>query len=929
LSVAPQFPHITTKLHVPTTRPNLVKRPRLNWRLNRCTQYKLLLISAPAGFGKTTLLSEWSQQSAWPVAWVSLDATDNDPMRFWSYVVAALDRLDASVGENVLPFIHSSRPAPVEYTIPTLINTVANIRDHFALVLDDYQCIESEAIHTALTYLLDYLPANMHLVLVSRTEPPLPLARWRARGQLLELRASDLRFSADETERLFNQVMALNLPAEDVTVLQERTQGWIAGLQLAVLATRQQPGHGAATSLRDFRGDHQYVVDYLASEVLQQQPEPIHTFLLQTAILDTLNGSLCDAVTGQTNGQAVLEQLHQSNLFVTALSHEGQYRHHQLFADFLRDQLQRDPSTDLAALHLRAADWYERHDDLDHAINHTLAAGHIAEAVQLIEKTARERMMCGEFATLLDWFKALPDPVIRDRPQFCLIYAWALANSGQVDEAAQYLDHLEDNLDDADGANILLGEAATVRARIAVIRGDTAQNIHFSRKSLDLLPPDALMRSDVFLDLAFAHSDTQDAELAEAAFTQAIDQSLSTGNLRAALMATYYLAGKLRDRGQFRQAVQRCQQGLAWCQQADPPLASACWAHAGFGALLYEWNELTTAIDHLRRAINLARQSGEIKVLMYAPVPLAHALQAQGQPDEALAVLDAAAEVAQQTCILELATRIDVARVRVWLRQGQLDTAAGWLQRHGLSAQNDALSPGEITMLAWFHLAQSQTTDLPPSDDLARIIESVEAQYETEAAHNWTYPQAQYLALLAMAYRALGDRDQAVNKLAEAISLAEPMGLVRTFVDHGTGMAALLRVVAARQPGSGYVAKLLGAFREPVPPVPSVVEGSLPKEPFLSSPKEPVLSPPKDYSVSHRAGDRLPSSASPLLVEPLRQREIEVLQHIAQGRSNKETADEMVVAVSTVKWYLRNIYDKLQVHRRTQAVAKARELDLL
>jgi LuxR family maltose regulon positive regulatory protein len=889
------FPHIETKLHVPTTRSDLIERPRLNQQLDRCVEHKLLLVSAPTGFGKTTLLSEWSQQSECPVAWVSLDDTDNDPMHFWSYVVAALDKLDDSVGKNLLPLIHSSRPSPVvEYTIPALINTVTSIPDHFTLVLDDYHRIESETIHEALAYLLEYLPSNMHLILASRTEPPLPLAQWRAHGQLMELRVPDLRFSVDETEHLFNQAMGLDMLPGDVATLQERTEGWAAGLHLAALTAREQSEVG---SLRDFRGDHQYIVDYLASEVLQRQPEPIRAFLLQTCILDTLKGSLCDAVTGQANGQAILEQLHQRNLFITALDRKGHYRYHQLFADFLRDQLERDPSIDPSVLHLRAADWYERHGGIDQAVSHTLTAGHVAEAVQLIERTAHQHVMRGEFATLLGWFEALPAEAVHSRPDLCLIYAWVLANSGQVDAASETLDQLEAHLDGGDEAKTLLGEAATVRARIAVVQGDTAQNIHYSQKSLDLLPADNLMRGDVFLDLAFAHSDVQDFEAAEAAFVKAIEISQPMGNLRTALMATYYLAEMYVERGQFPQAVQRWQQGLAWCQQADPPSASACWAHAGFGALLYEWNDVTAAVDHLRQAVALGRKSGEIKVLMYTPVSLAQALQTQGQPDEALVVLDAGAQIAQQTCIGELADRIDAARVGVWLRRGEIDTADRWLQRRGLSVWSEGLSRGAVAVLARFHLAQGRADRAVSSEELARTVELVQAQYEMDAAYDLTYVLAQHLALLAMLYQALGDDDQAIDRMAEAVSLAEPMGLVRTFVDHGTAMADLLREMAAKGPGSSYLAKLLGAFRDD-----TVARGAVARPPLIDS--QP-------------------------LIDPLRQREIEVLQHIAQGRSNKEIADEMVVAVSTVKWYLRNIYDKLQVHRRTQAVARARELNLL
>lgn len=876
------------------TRSDLVDRPRLNQQLDRCVEHKLLLVSAPPGFGKTTLLSEWSQQSECPVAWVSLDCTDNDPMHFWSYVVAALDKLDDSVGENLLPLIHSSRPAEAEYTIPALINTVTNIPDDFTLVLDDYQCIESETIHQALAYLLEYLPSNMHLILASRTEPPLPLAQWRARGQLMELRVPDLRFSMDETEHLFNQAMGMDLLPGDVLTLQERTEGWAAGLQLAALTVRDQSGVG---SLRDFRGDHQYIVDYLASEVLQQQPEPVRDFLLQTSILDTLKGSLCDAVTGGANSGAILERLHQGNLFITALDCKGHYRYHQLFGDFLRDQLERDPSFDPAELHLRAADWYERHGGLNQAIDHTLAAGHVDEAVQLIEKTARQHVMRGEFATLLGWFQALPDHAIHGRPDLCLTYAWVLTNSGQQDAASAILDQLDAHLGDGDEASTLRGEAATVRARIAVFRGDTAQNIHYSKKSLDLLPADNLMRSDVFLDLAFAHSSVQDFEAAEPAFIKAIELSQPRGNLRTALMATYYLSEMYVNRGLFPQAVQRWQQGLAWCQQTDPPSAAACWAHAGFGALLYEWNDVASATDHLRKAIALGRKGGEIKVLMYAPISLAFALQTQGQPDEALAVLDTGAEVARQTCIEMLEQSIAAARVAIWLWQGEIDTAERWLQHHGLSVWSDDLSYIHVTILARFHLTQSRADQASSPDELARAIELLEAQYDVDAGYNLTYVMAQHLALLAMLYRAFDDDDQAIAKLTEAVSLAEPMGLVRTFVDHGVGMAALLRDMTTKGHGSSYLAKLLAAFRDDVAPQQEV--GSHP----------PVESQP--------------------LIDPLRRREIEVLEHIDQGRSNQEIAEEMVVAVSTVKWYLRNIYSKLQVNRRTQAVARARELNLL
>jgi LuxR family maltose regulon positive regulatory protein len=356
--------HISTKLSIPPTRANLLARPHLYRQLNRLRHHKLLLVSAPAGFGKTTLLSAWCGQSVWPVAWVSLDAADNDPVRFWSYVTAALATFDATIDQHILPLIRAPRPSPVDQLIPMLVDAATRIPDHVVIVLDDYHGIEAGAIHASLTNLLDYLPPTTHLILSSWVDPPLPLARWRARGDLLEVRAADLRLSVAETERLFTQASGLNLSQEDITDLQRRTEGWVAGLHLLALAAEQQPDVVGTTRLQGLGGDHRYIADYLALEVLHQQPEPIRAFLLQTAILDTLNGSLCDAVTERSTSQAILEQLRQRDLFITALNNKGDYRYHQLFADFLRAQLQRHPCYDQQALHLRTADWYEQHGDL-------------------------------------------------------------------------------------------------------------------------------------------------------------------------------------------------------------------------------------------------------------------------------------------------------------------------------------------------------------------------------------------------------------------------------------------------------------------------------------------------------------------------------------------------------------------------------------
>lgn len=895
MAVSLHFPGISTKLTVPAVRAGLIPRPALMQRLERFVEYRLLLVSAPAGYGKTTLLSQWTHHSAWPVAWVSLDATDNDPIRFWSYVAMALEKIEPEIANHLIPLISKPRPEQPEYLVAALANLASGMSAPFALVLDDYHCIEAEAIHSAFAQLVDYLPERMHVILSSRSDPPLPLARWRARGQLLELRATDLRFSTAEAEALLRLMAPPGVSREETAELQEWTEGWAAGLQLAALTLQQQRLQHGAYSLRDLREDGRYLRDYLAEEVLQHQPEPVRTFLVQTAVLETLSAPLCAAVTGRPDSGELLERLYRQNLFLTPLR-RGEYRYHPLFADFLQEQLRDEAGSDLPALHMRAATWYETQGRPAEAIRHLLAAGEVSEAVRLIRSTVRQHLMRGESATVLGWFRSLPEETIRSEPLFCLVFAWVLASSGQTEAALRYLDHLEATLGPVEDRDLLLGEAATVRARIAVIQGDAVQNTRYAERALALLPPEAsLLRSDAYLDLAFAHKDAGNLQQAEPAFREAIRLGLETGNLRATMLSAYYLADMYQAFGRFEEAARLYQEGLGWARDARPLSALACWAHAGLGALLYEWNDLPEATTHLRQAIELGQRSGEVKVLMYARLPLAALLQAEGFPDEALAVLEVAADIANQTRIASIASQIGLARLKLWLRQGRTALAASWLQQHGLSLTAQGLSPDELIALAWFHLARSQEPHL----EATRIIEVLRPRAEADSAAGLALRRVADLVVLALAHRAIDRREEAIRYMSEAVSAAEPMGLVRTFADCPVPtIAELLRQVGSRHGRSGYVERLLAAVMAPPPAVAVTVA---PPAPSASEPQIEALSP----------------------------REVEVLRHIANGRSNQEIADEMILALSTVKWYLRNIYDKLGVRRRTQAVARARALGLL
>lgn len=892
------FPQIATKLSIPAVRGNRVSRDRLHSKLDLCTNYRLTLVSAPAGYGKTTLLSGWSQTTDYPVAWVSLDATDNDPLHFWSYVITALGKLEPDLGEHLLALLRAPRPILDDFLLAALVNAAATIPGDFVLVLDDYHVIQNDAVHAALATVLSCQPETMHVILAARSDPPLPLARWRARGQIQALGVRDLQFSFDETLQLLQRAMSPDLSQDVALALQRQTEGWAAGLQLAALAVQEQAG---VALLRGFRGDHYYIVNYLATEVFAQQPAWLQDFLAQTSILETLEGPVCAAVTGRDDSAVVLAELLHRNFFITALNSKGAYRYHYLFADFLRDRLKSGAHGDAASLHRRAATWYARVGDLERAIRHALAAGDTGTAAAHVAAAARDYLLRGEFATLRAWFQALPEPAILARPELCVISASVLANAGHGEAAERYLGQLESLPPEDTETNLLLGEAASVRARIAVIRQDTPANIRYSEQALALLPEDAaVQRSEIFLDLGFAHSAQHAYAVARESMEQAIGVSRAAGNLRTAMLALYYLGDMELTQGRLHEAARRCQEGLAWCEALTPPSPLACWAHAGLGRLAYEWNHLDDAITHLEKAVALAQRCGEVKVLMYPRIPLAAAFQAQRRPDAAARVLDAATAVVAQSHIQVIGEQVDLARVQLWVEQGKVDAAGRWLQLQGIDLQKADLQFHELTMLAWYHLA-SQPVDAAA---LGRLRERALHEMAVATAQQRAYHAIGWGLWAARVDQTLGQLGPALDRLAALLVQAEPMGLVRTFADHGEPLAALLRQVRAQPDVARYATRVLAAC-----------EGGKAGSRSTERPR-----PLHVQQALH---------SSPHLIEPLRQRELEVLHHIAQGRSNQEIADEMVMAVSTVKWYLRNIYGKLHVNRRTQALARARELNLL
>jgi LuxR family maltose regulon positive regulatory protein len=915
---------LTTKLYIPRPQPNLVHRPRLIERLNEGLMRKLTLVSAPAGFGKTTLLGEWVRSCGRPVAWISLDENDNDLTRYMTYFVAALQTIEADIGQGVLSAFQAPQPPPIESVLTGLINEIAAVQEQFVLVLDDYHAIEAEAIHNALTFLIDHLPPQMHMVIATRVDPPLPIARLRGRGQLTELRATDLRFTPDEAVAFLNHVMGLDLTADHIAALETHIEGWIAGLQLAALSMQGRedvPGFIAA-----FTGSQHYILDYLVEEVLQRQSESVRTFLLQTSILDRMTGSLCDAVTldcgskqsGKSDGQAMLDSLEHANLFIVPLDDRRHwYRYHRLFADFLRARLHQMWPDQVPALHRRASGWYEQNGLPAAAIDHAMSAGDSGRAADLIEQAAEPTLMHSEVATFMSWVEALPNDVVRARPLLCVYHAWALVLSGHPLDAAE--SRLQDAIE-ADTAGSVLGEVTAFRAWTAALRGDTHRSTELSQRALELLPAESsFLRSIVAGSLGLVYMWSGNVAAAFQTFSEAARIGHKAGNLMITAIALRRLAQLRIIQGRLSEARAFCEQALELTVDGrGRRLPIAGLVLIVLGELLLEWNDLEAAACHLVEGIELTKQWGEVGAFD-GYVALARVKQAQGDVDGAREEI----QKAQQIAIQFDASQVDdifvaLYQARLWVVQGKLEAAIRWAEGRGLvlnacpeqsrreveGLDRDVGSEGGssysplVRTLEHITLARLCIARDRP-DEALEVLESL---LQTAENAGWIGYVIEILALQALALQRQGDTLRAITVLERALSLAEPEGYVRILIDEGVSMGELLRQAAARGIAVGYVGKLLAAWEEETK-----------DERRMTKPLPPSLV----------------LGLSPSLVEPLSERELEVLRLIAAGLSNREIAERLVVAVSTVKTHINNIYRKLDVSKRTQAVARASELNLL
>ncbi|HPL27960.1 MAG TPA: LuxR C-terminal-related transcriptional regulator [Anaerolineae bacterium] len=893
----PVEPLIQTKLFIPQARHEVVERPRLAARLDEGLRCALTLVSAPAGSGKTTALAAWAAKLGMPVAWLSLDKDDNDPTRFFAYLGAALRVVRPHAGEAVAAAFQSPHPPESEAVLAALVNEIAADASPFVLVLDDYHAIKGHAIHSAIAFLVEHMPAPLHLVVATRSDPPLPLGRLRGQMQLIELRAADLRFTAQEAAIFLSRVMGLTLAGEKVAALEARTEGWIVGLQLAALSMRGR--EDVAGFIAAFTGSHHYILDYLIEEVLQRQPTAVQTFLLHTSILDRLCGPLCDAVLGSGEGdgprsQQMLEHLERNNLFIVPLDNERRwYRYHHLFADLLRQQLGRLHAGLVPELHRRAGLWHQGNGLTSEAIGHLLRAGEHDTAAALVEQEALSLLRRGELTTLSGWLEALPTVWVRGRPHLCLYQAWTLAMTGRLDEAELLLEDVERHQAlQPGGVESLHGQVAAVRAWTASLKGEAVRALALAREALQQLPEsDLLMRSMVHFSLNMVCLSTGNLGGAYQALTEGVRMARAAGNRHAAVSAIGSLGGYELVLGRLHQAAETFQTALRLGTGPDgrllPIAARACH---GLSELHYEWNDLDAAVRFAREGIDLAQQWGNAEAISRGPLALARALQGSGDLDGARAALERAEQAVRQHELSPwVPAQLAACRVRMWLapRGGGLEALARWVEacRGALAAgaQLDYAREAEYLALARALIALRRNGEAMAL--LGRLRTGAEAGVRLGEV-------IEIRVLEAVALRAGGELGAALASLERALAPAEPEGYVRSFVDGGAPVAALLADLAAdrRSSHAAYVRRLLAAF-------------------------------------GLETGGQTEALAG--LAETLSERELEVLRCMAAGLTNGEIAARLVVALSTVKTHINHIFAKLDVTTRTQALVKASELGLL
>ncbi|HEU4913367.1 MAG TPA: LuxR C-terminal-related transcriptional regulator [Actinomycetes bacterium] len=911
---------LETKLYAPPPPRGLVPRSRLIEQLDAGTASRLMLVSAPAGFGKTTLLAAWlaarpaapaeqvAASSGYAVAWVSLGQGDSQPQTFWSYVVAALQRVAPGVGETARVLLQAVPPAPTATVLTTLLNDVGSTDGDIVLVLDDYHVIDSADVHEGMAFLVDHSPPQLHVVVAGRADPALPLARLRARGELVEVRAADLRFTPEEAATYLNGVMGLKLTVADVAALESRTEGWIAALQLAALSMQ---GRGdVAEFIAGFAGDARYVVDYLVEDVLARQPEDVQTFLLQTSVLDRLSGALCDAVTERSGGQAMLDSLDRANLFLVPLDDRRRwYRYHHLFADMLRARLLDEQPDLVHLLHRRASAWYEENGDLAVAIDHSLAGGDFDRAADLVELAAPSLRRLRQESTLRAWMDAIPDAQFQVRPVLSNDYVGSLMATGEIDGVEPYLRNAERWLAaistegrrpqdrpqdmvvvDEEGFQTLPTRVAMHRAGQALMLGDRTGCVTHARRALDLASEDDhLGRAAASALIGLAAWGDGDVAAAQAGYTESWTHMQRAGHIADVLGLAVTLGDLHVVQGRLRDAMRTYEEALRLAAVQDGPvLRGTADMYVGMAALHRERNDLATANELLLRCEELGEHLGLPQNPHRWRVATARVREAEGDLDAAAHLLADADRVYAGDFSPDVRP-IPAMRARLSIAQGKLDEARRWARERGLSSQDDVsyLHEFDHVTLARLLLAEYRRERLVSSGQQA--LELLQRLLQAAEDGGRTGTVLEILVLQALGHQSRGDTLAALAPLERALTLAAPEDYVRIFTDEGPPMHALLTAAAQRGIATAYVRRLMTSFDE-------------------------------------TRARRTPAAG---MVEPLSDRELDVLRLLATDLGGPDIARELVLSLNTVRTHTKNIYTKLGVNNRRAAVRRATELDLL
>lgn len=893
-----QVPVLSTKLLIPPIRPAWVPRPHLIEQLNAGLEHKLILVSAPAGYGKSTLLSEWAHQVSMPVAWLSLEKGDNAASRFWAYFASALQTVpilkNRRIGEELKDLENVSPPFSQEDALIRLVSDIAEVTEPFVLILDDLHLITDSAIHSGLVFLLEHLPPDpgtVHLVIASRMDPPWPLARMRARAQTVELRTRDLRFTPDETSIFLNQTMGLNLTAGEIAQLDQRSEGWIAGLQMAALSMQKQDDIPAF--LEKFSGSHRFILDYLLEEVLSQQPPRMIEFLLKTSILERLTASLCDAVTGLPGSQELLIRLEQSNVFLTSMDDEQRwYRYHHLFSDLLRKRLLTSHGAEVPALHTRASEWYETNGFVREAILHALDAEDMKQVARLVSGNILILAEGEALPALLERFHSTHKVEICSRPWLCISVAWAKAYAGQLDEAEALIDQMESAPDGkvTDEEQVhLLGHGMTIRAYVQWIKGRPENAIEFAHEALRKIPADdALEKANILVIMGLALQNTGNNSAAIQAFRDSMSFSLKSGNRYLYIYASSCLVYALKGIGQLHESFEICQETIKFANQSEEEYFVLAIGLAARGEILKLWNDLHGSLKSAQQAVALAEKWKQADTLHYSLSVLIDTYLALGYYEEAGNIIQRSKWIARNVSdwFIEIS---EFQEAKLNLVYENWDQFLHWKQRRCI--------PGSMGISYYPILARYFMIHKDYSEAIRVLNEGI-SRLEKEGF--WGRTIELYL-MRAVVFSALGKMEKAFSSLAVGLKMGEPEGYVYLFVIQGKPMQKLLHQAVKKGIHKEFAQKLLDVM---------VAESSRDRK------TESTIRGKKSGK-----GDVLP--------EPLSERELEVLRLLNSHLSVPEIAQELTIAPSTVRTHIRVIFNKMSVHGRLEAIQRARELELI